>query len=361
MQGSQKDSGDLEIIWIIVGVLALLLGIFVIFRAQILTVVLTIKYFELRTISFFMVNQHYESLSIWLNQQDPNRVSLDELSLLSSEIGNTIKYPCIFLCFFFAIVIYFKHPKRFFRETENMHTLAQKVSTIFPAINVTKGVNLVKTPINTGPWAMAMTPIEFMKLYTLGIRDPKTGKITIDQYKTKLAFTKQLGPLFPGIDALAPHEKAIFAILSAFINYKRDEGEAAMEAIVGQITPEQIKKKKIPYHTDNLLKKYRKTAPVEAILKKHAYTSTVFTQMLVEARQSGIILNSLMLWLKPIDRNMWYVINNVGRKAVFIEAAAVHAHWLSEKRLGFAIKQAMIDEAIFALDEAIQSRIVREL
>lgn len=134
-----------------------------------------------------------------------------------------------------------------------------------------------------------------------------------------------------------------------------------MEEIARSVTPDNLKKKKIPYNTDSLLKKYRDIPKVTAITGAHAYTSTVFAEMLIEARKSGIILNSLMLWLKPTDRALWYVLNNVGRKAVFIEGAAVQAHFLAERRLGFAIKQPMVDEAVFALDEAIQSRIIKEL
>lgn len=357
----QKDGGELEILWISVGIILLAAAIFYLFRSQILTFILWIKYTELKAISYFMVNANYQGLIAWTNHADPNRVSLDTLKLLSNEIGDTIKYPCIIACAVFIVVIWFKHPESGFRDIETMHTLSEKIRQSFPAINIIQGFNLVKTPIDEGPWAMAMTPIEFGKAHRLIHRDAATEKIIYDPFKAKMLFTEQVGAPWQGIDHLKPHEKALFAIFSAFINYKRDEAEGKMEEIALNINPRVLKTGKINFNTQALLRKYGNTKSVEAITKRHAYVKTVFVEMLTQARTSGIVLNSLYLWLKPIDRDLWYTLNNVGRKAVFSEAAGVHAHWLAEKRLGFPIQQPIIDEAVNALDEAIQSRIIKDL
>jgi intracellular multiplication protein IcmP len=364
MQGSgggQKDSSEMEMIWLAIGILGLVAFIVGLFHTQILTAILWIKYGELKLLSFFMVNQQYQGIESWINPNNHNRVSLAELSLLSLEIGNTLKGPCAILCVIFIGIGYVKHPASGFRDIENMKSLAEKVRQVFPAINVMTGLNLVKTPIDEGPWAMALTPIEFGKKHGLLHRNPKTKRVMVDEFKAKLIFSQQLGPLWKGIEALKPHEKALFAIFAAFINYKRDEAEAAMEEIMEQITQAQINKKSIPFRTQALLKKYGQTPPVLEVIKKHAYVSTIFMEMLVHARGSGIVLNSLVLWVKPIDRPLWYILNNVGRKAVFIEAAGVHAHGLAERRLGFEIRQPMVDEAIFALQEAIDARIIKDL
>ena len=56
--------------------------------------------------------------------------------------------------------------------------------------------------------------------------------------------------------------------------------------------------------------------------------------------------------------SFWYVLNNVGRKAVFIETGAITAHWRAEVKLGYALKKPMIDRASEALDDAIASRVI---
>lgn len=363
MQGSsqQKDTGELEVLWISVGLFLLVLAIFVMFRTQILSAILWIKYHELKLISYFIVNQDFQGLAAWTDSQNPNRISFATLGLLSNEIGNTIKYPCIAVCTVFAVVIWVKHPESGFRDSESMETLSQKVKKTFPAINIVSGLDLAKTPIDEGPWAMGMTPIEFARHHKLIHRDPRTEKIVFDAFRTKIIFTEQLGRPWQGVDALQDHEKALFAMFSAFVNYKRDEAEAKMEDIARNITPRTLKTGKINFDTHAMLKKYAHTKPVEAVTKRHGYVNTIFIELLTEARKSGIVLNSLYLWLKPIDRKLWYVLNNVGRRAVFSEAGSAHAHWLAEKRLGFPIAQPMIDEAILALEEAVHSRIIKDL
>lgn len=363
MQGANqnRDTGELEILWISVGIILLAAAIFFLFRNQILTFVLWVKYAELKTISYFVPTVNYQGLIAWTNQANPGRISITTLQLLSDEIGNTIKYPCAAVCVIFVGIIWYKHPESGFRDTETMTSLSEKISHTFPAINIVEGLNLIKTPIDQGPWAMGMTPIEFAKHHKLIHRDATTEKIIYDPFKAKMVFTEQLGTLWTGVDHLKPYQKALFAIFATFANYKREEAENKMEEIARSVNPRSLKNGKINFNTNSLLRKYGKSKIVEAITKRHAYTNTIFVEMLTQARTSGIVLNSLYLWLKPIDRQLWYILNNVGRKAVYTEAAGVHAHWLAEKRLGFAIEQPMIDEAVSALDEAIQSRIIKDL
>ena len=359
--GSQRDSGELEIIWLAV---AICLGagvIFFFFRIQILSFILWLKYNELKTISYFVINGNYEGLTDWTNQANPSRISYSTLRLLCTEIGDTIKYPCMVICAVFIGVVWHKHPDGGFRDTENMTSLAEKVRKSFPAINVVNGLDLVKAPIDEGPWAMGMTPIEFAKHHKLIHRDLKSEQIVFNPFKAKMIFANQLGELWQGPEHLKPHEQALFAIFAAYVNYKREEAEDKLEIIARSINPKSLKTGNIPFNTQGLLKKYGSTKPVEAIVKRHAYVRTVFMEMLTQARTSGIVLNSLILWLKPIDRELWYTLNNVGRKAVYSEAAGIQAQWLAEKRLGFPIQQPMVDEAVNALDEAILSRIIKDI
>ncbi len=362
MQGSsQRDSGELDVLWLVAGILLLCGLIFFIFRSPILSAILWVKYGELRLISLFVVNDNYQGLANWVHHTSSTQIQFAMLQLLALEIGESLKYPCALFSLFFAVIIYIKHPDTGYRDIETMKTLANKVRKMFPAINIVNGLELVKTPVEQGPWAMAETPIEFAKKYKLIHRDPKTEQLVLDQNKTKLIFSQQLGEHWKGVAQLRPHQKALFAIFAAFANYKRDEAEAKMEEIAANLLPEQLKSGKINFNTDVLLKKYQDTPIVKKITQKHAYVNTIFMELLTEARKSGIVLNSLYLWLKPLDRKLWYVLNNVGRKAVFSEAGASQAHWLAERRLGFAISQPMVDEAVAALSEFIQSRIIKDL
>ena len=161
MQGSQKESGELDILWIVAGILLLCGLVFFLFRAYILSTILWVKYFELQIISIFVVNDNYQGLANWAHHTDSTQVQYVMLQLLASEVGNSLKYPCIFLAAIFALILYFKHPDTGYRDIESMKTLANKVRKMFPAINIVNGLDLVNTPVDQAPWAMADTPIEF--------------------------------------------------------------------------------------------------------------------------------------------------------------------------------------------------------
>jgi len=59
------------------------------------------------------------------------------------------------------------------------------------------------------------------------------------------------------------------------------------------------------------------------------------------------------LWLKPIDRRLWYMLNTVGRQVVPSEIAGAFAHWIFEKKMNKSLNSPMVDEAVIGLDKAI--------
>ena len=76
--------------------------------------------------------------------------------------------------------------------------------------------------------------------------------------------------------------------------------------------------------------------------------------LIEKARQDGVVPSSEFLWLKPIDRRLWYMMNCVGRQTPFSEISGAFAHWKAEKVMGRRSLTPMIDEAIKALELAIK-------
>ena len=362
MNGSgqrQNEGGEMDIIYIAIGILCAIGAVLYFFHDQILTALLWLKYYELKLISALMPNTQFRGLENWINMTSVQRVTYGQLGLLSSEIGNVIKVPCAVISVALGVILYFLHPQRLYTDIETTKSLADKVSSIFPAIKVVEELNLVKDSVDEGHWRMAQTPIEFAKHHRLIQRDPESGELKINQLRAKMAFTAQLGGKWRGVEALKPYEKAIFAVVAAFVNYKRDDAEAVLERIAASIKKKNLLTGDHDFSsTGVLLKKYATSPSVTEITQNHAYVKTVFTEMLNQARRSGIVANSLYLWLKPLDRTLWYTLNNVGRKAVFTEAGAIHAHWLAEKQVGYAVQDAMIDKAIRGLSIALKERVV---
>ena len=76
--------------------------------------------------------------------------------------------------------------------------------------------------------------------------------------------------------------------------------------------------------------------------------------LLQASRDDGVVPSSEFLWLKPIDRRLWYVLNCVGRQTPYSEVAGPFAHWKAERAMKRKMLVPMVDEAIRALEIAIK-------
>jgi intracellular multiplication protein IcmP len=358
--GNQNPSDSSTPIVVLVG-LGLLFGVlYYLFRVHILSFIFSIKIFELKIISFFAPN--YQTLIDWLSITKIDQVSWSDVVFLSKDVGRALEYPVLFLSFALAALTYLFHPDSGFNEIETMKSLSEKMNPFFPAIQVVQSLDLVNEDINVGPWAMALTPIEFGKKYKLFSRDKETGKVIVNPTLARVVFSKQLGRLWRGVEDLSPHEKGLFSALIAFTNYDRKSGDAMLEQMAGSANAMNLKKGTIDYTgVDDLIKKHLSSPVVQSIIKKHGFVYTVFSGLLKSARETGIVQNALYLWIKPIDRSLWYVLNNMGRRAVFSETAGVFAHFLSEESVGFAIRSPIVDSAVTALQAAADDRIIHDL
>lgn len=319
-----------------------------------------VKYYELLLISHF--SPSYDSLIAWMQQAVNAKVSFQDLKFLAVDVGEPLKYPCAIVLVMMAVILYLFHPGSTYRGFENMRSLSNKMRSAFPVIEVVSELNLANEPIELGPWAMALTPIEFAKKHKLLYRDPATQKVLVDRNRAKTVFVEQLGAKWTGIAALNSHERAIFAALALYVNYQRDRADKLLEHIAGSANTKAMASAKLNYKgVEEAIVEYGNSAVVQAVIARHAYKLSVFAALLQTGRLTGIVANASYLWMKPLDRNLWYTLNNVGRKAVFIETAAVHAQLLAERQLGQPIDSPMIDPAIDGLQEAVDIRIIRDL
>src|SRR3990167_5032774 len=103
-----------------------------------------------------------------------------------------------------------------------------------------------------------------------------------------------------------------------------------------------------------ILKKYQDTEIIQEITAKHAYQLTVMSSLLLAARDDGVVPSAEFLWLKVVDRRLWYMLNCVGRQTPYSEVGGPFAHWRAELVMSRSSRAPMIDEAIKALEIAIK-------
>jgi intracellular multiplication protein IcmP len=102
------------------------------------------------------------------------------------------------------------------------------------------------------------------------------------------------------------------------------------------------------------LHKHESSKLVQEVLSKHAYVLTMMAAMLLLARTDGVQASADFLWLKPIDRRLWYMLNTVGRQTPFVEVAGPFAHWVAEREIGRKLLIPMVEEATNALEGSLK-------
>ncbi|PPC75059.1 hypothetical protein C4K68_22480 [Pokkaliibacter plantistimulans] len=89
---------------------------------------------------------------------------------------------------------------------------------------------------------------------------------------------------------------------------------------------------------------------IKAIIAQHYYTYTVFMGLLHESYKNGIHPTQDYIWLRPYDRFLHLVLNQVGADTAHIESAGVFSHWETERKYG-PVERPFIDAAIVGLLE----------
>lgn len=366
MRSGSADQSDssMTILWFSVAVIAAIVIIWMFFKKELVWFYFQIKLYEINFISFF--TSRYTDIRTAILSADFNQITLDEVDLIGKAVGNILRIPLTILFILLAILLYSSNVNRRFTNTYTMQRLAEFEKQNWPQVGIITDLklNLTKENIDKGPWAMALTPMQFCKRFRLieelrpaegsSFKAKKKIEVILKRGKANAIFSMQLGPLFEGIEQLPPYALALFAVFAARINGDTKSAYQLLE----QLAKTAAKKLDITGALA-LCQKHAKSRLVQTIIESHAYTLTLMASLLEAARTDGVQASADFLWLKIVDRKLWYMLNSVGRQTPFVEIAGAFAHWLAEKEFGRKLIVPMIDEATNALDIALKEIIYR--
>jgi len=292
----------------------------------------------------------------------PDNLNLDIAEALSTEVGEFLHYPAVFLMAILGIYVYRNHILMRFTRRHTTKSLVLQESHTWPQITIVSKLDLLAQDLNSGPWAMSMTPMQYAKKNNLVRIEPAKTldvgfsklqlpefTVTLDRARAERALSAQLGRAWQGIEALAPHRRAIFTILLG----RGCRDSKAATKLVYQLARSAGEGKIDFKGVDELWKKHIKNRRVEQICRNHSYEFTVIASMLLFAREDGVLASADFLWVKPLDRRLWYVLNNVGRQTPGIEVAGIFCHWYNELALKRALSVPVIDAAMNALEQSL--------
>lgn len=325
-------------------------------HTHIVKFIFKIKLIEANFTSFF-TDRLTETIH-YLNHTNPASVGFKELAALSASVGSYLRIPIAIILVALAITLYYSNILLRFRKKHNMNSLRAQERVNWPHITPIADIDLVAEDIDKGPWAMALNPLAYCKkhqlLETNHKNESQTNKqnqlLKLDVRKTTKLFAMQLGHFWNGFDGLAAHEKMLFAVFSAKINFD----ETSVRKLLDQVNHSAAKGKLDFTGVDIVLNKHKDSLEVKKILAKHAYFYSVMATLLDVARNNGVLPTAEFLWLKRVDRTLWYVLNCVGRQTAFVEVAGCFAHWIAEKKLGRKSVVPMVGEGVKALEIAIK-------
>lgn len=283
----------------------------------------------------------------------PAEVSLKEMWKNGQVVGFYLAFPSIILAVLMVVYLGFFSLKSRFNTIFSMKTLRETDREHWLHYNPVAKINLIDVDLDKQPWAVAQRPMDFCEKHKLLNHFTKDGRpaVEVNVQLAKRYFSLQMGPLWSGLDSLPPHAQALFAIFAA----KAEKDGQSANKLLRQISASAYSGTKLDFSgtRELLLKHVRTSQVVGRAVGPHAYVLTVMASMLEAARTDGVIAAAEFLWLKRIDRSLWYMLNSIGRQTPFCEAAGAYAHWIVEKRLRRPLKVPMVDMAVDALKEAI--------
>lgn len=82
---------------------------------------------------------------------------------------------------------------------------------------------------------------------------------------------------------------------------------------------------------------------------KHAFQIPFLLSLLERARKYNVLPSASFVWLKPMDRQAFYALNNLGRPGAWTECAGNIAHYRAEVLAGEPIREPRVQPAVDAL------------
>lgn len=291
-------------------------------------------------------------------------LSADGVAAMERGAMNYLRWPLAILFGAMGFYMMYISPRNKFKTQYTLENFIKVQASMWPVISPIVKFNPIESsarapgdvvPDKMPLFAEALSPEEWIAFH----RIPVTNNIP-DRDATRRAFLLQLGPRWSGsFTSLPPYMKALIAACALKGSQRRGESDE----LLGRIA--MCWSAKGSLHLDMKL-----SAEIEAIIRdektgglalevanKHAYRTTAMLAVLGWARsRGGVLAPAQFLWLRGTDRNLWYALNNLGRRAFLMEGAGALAHYMAEQSAHKPLPIPRIDTATVTLNQYMAER-----
>ncbi len=244
--GQQQGGGDnsLAPLWITI---ALFVALFVIWHfghEYIVRFVFFVRYYEAKFVSMF--SNALGPVMQWIEQTDTATVDFSLLATLSQKVGTYLNVFFVPILIGLAGIVFVGAPAVNFRRTYSMKILAELEQVNWPQIRPALQGDLVKQDVGSGPWSMALSPMEFAKRNNLlrkkkaFARDREISfkphiEAVLRREEAHRLMVLQLGPYWQGPEKLPIYARALFGAFAARGNHDVETAHALLQRISASV------------------------------------------------------------------------------------------------------------------------------
>lgn len=323
---------------------------------------------------------------------------LDHAFVDSLIVNSVLLIPILVIVIRKSMFISEKHPFKLFARQLNLYDFMFQQMELYPHLRLMWKLRLLARPLDVGLFRMSDSAKKFCVNNGLVSLPFAKGEPVISEDKAEKVFRSHLGRMMPYLtddkkaDAanliamLDSNEKAILAAtlprLAACDEEASDEvyktGLKVSAKLVNQFwvgfdsyKPQLPSAKDDPHAPlnpppppvdttgcDEVLMEYLQANIVRSSMQRHAYIRTFIYDAIQACRKVGKFPPSDLRWLMMYDRTLWLAVSSAGRREPFWECAGIHAHYLYERKLGKAHERPEVKEAVFALVDELENRMV---
>ena len=321
-----------------------------------------------------------------IDAADPAVLSWDTMQKVLRYTGSWIRWPFLLLLVLFGVASIFMGRVSGLVRRFNMESLLKNNAESFPCLRpvVGRGKYLLSPESrDSGLWKIARTPAQFALEHGLLLDEqgtpftpeqalknglpstalPAWGHARLDEEKARAVLTEQLGKPYEGDKGFSPCRHALAAAFLAYADGDKKGCIALLDAVSLSYAEENGRASCPVLKDDNFVGKLKKqwechsSVLSEKCLTIHAsHELPWFMALLYRARQKGVLATSQFLWLRPLDRSLWYALNQCGGRAAWAEGFAAWAHYQAEEKVGMLLMEPHVQPAVASLRQSLAAQ-----
>jgi intracellular multiplication protein IcmP len=191
---------------------------------------------------------------------------------------------------------------------------------------------------------------------------PSSGPFRFDRRAAREAFAAQLGKPFadePG-KRLSDCPFYVWGIAAVCLaRCAGPSGKEDSEVLIDTLSrffgtvQSNKREKKEKERIARMIAKYERNGEAIRSMRNHGFVNTAIPALFSAAKKYGQLTTGDFVWLKSVDRTLFYALNQVGRKVAFVEAAGCRSHADAEEAEGEPLFEPNVEQAVSALERRL--------